>query len=446
MHDSDTIAALATPQGRGGIAIVRVSGERAQALLRALFQPCPQEIQSHLMMYGHIVYREQTLDECMAVLMRAPRSYTREDVVEFHLHGGAYVAQSVLDALFSLGARPAEAGEFTKRAFLNGRIDLSRAEAVMALINAQGERAARAAIKQLDGGVSVFAHDMQRRATDILAGITAALDFPDEIDEREAAGDVRQKARGLAEALERACDERGARLLTHGLDVALCGLPNVGKSSLLNALLRENRAIVTDLPGTTRDIVSGSMTLNGVPVHLSDTAGIRESAEPVEREGVSRARDAIRRADLSLLVLDAQRAPCQEERALFGTLPADARAVVVNKTDLHAADDAVMSAFDAPTFVVSTKTGEGLDALKAFIASRAALPRQDALTAARHIALARKAAQSLYAADAALQKNAPLDLAALDIQEALERLCEMTGDNVTDQLLDDVFSTFCIGK
>lgn len=442
VYENDTIAALATPPGQGGIAIVRVSGEAARSCFEALFRPAGrQQIESHRLLYGRL-YDEtgRMIDECMAVLMLAPRSYTREDVAEFHVHGGEQVARQALNALYALGARPAEAGEFTRRAFLNGRIDLSRAEAVMRLIQAQGEQASRAALRQLTGGVSAFVHSVQQQVVDLTAGVAVALDYPEEIDEAEAAADVAQRARALAQKLLSACDERAARLLETGLEVALCGRPNVGKSSLLNALLGEERAIVTSIPGTTRDVVQGSVLLGGLRVNLSDTAGIREAAEDVEAIGVKRARAAMQNADLVLLVLDGSQPLTPEDERLLRDTAELPRAVICNKADQGAAFtlDGALS--------VSAHTGQGLDALRALIAEKAGAMGEMPLTSARHMRLARQAAAQLQAAADALDAGEALDLAAIDLHAALSTLGGITGEQVDEQLLDSVFSQFCVGK
>lgn len=442
VYGNDTIAALATPPGQGGIAIVRVSGEAARTCFDALFRPAgKQKVESHRLLYGRLYDENQTLiDECMAVLMLAPRSYTREDVAEFHIHGGEQVARQALRALYALGVRPAEPGEFTRRAFLNGRVDLTRAEAVMRLIAAQGEQSARAALRQLNGGVSAFVRDIQGQVTALTAGVAAALDYPEEIAEEEAAGDAALKARDLARKLEDACDERAARMLDTGFDAVLCGRPNVGKSSLLNALLGEERAIVTDIPGTTRDVVRGSMLLSGMKINLSDTAGIREDAETVEAIGVRRARQAIESADLILLVLDASAPLTPEDEALTRDTEGLPRAVILNKIDQGLA-------FDWPGALrVSARTGEGMDALRALIADKARLTGEPPLTSARHIHLARQAARKLRGAAEALEGGLPLDLAAIDLQAALDDLGGITGERVDEKLLDSVFSQFCVGK
>ena len=441
-YPAGTIAALATPPGQGGIAIVRVSGAAARTCFDALFTPAGrQTVESHRLLYGHLHDGAGgPIDECMAVLMLAPRSYTREDVAEFHLHGGEQVARQALNALYALGVRPAEPGEFTRRAFLNGRIDLSRAEAVMRLISAQGEQAARAALRQLEGGASAFVRQVQQQVADLAAGVAAALDYPEEIEEAEAAGDAARRARQLAQTLLSACDERSARLLDSGFDVALCGRPNVGKSSLLNALLCEERAIVTDIPGTTRDVVRGSVILNGLRVNLSDTAGIRDQAEAVEAIGVQRARAAMRQADLVLLVLDGSAPLTPEDRRLLAESEGLPRLILCNKADRGAAFPL------EGALRVSAKTGQGMEDLRARIARAAGQVGESPLTSARHMALARRAAAQLKDAADALDRGAPLDLAAIDLNWALATLGGITGERVDEQLLDSVFSRFCVGK
>ena len=441
MIEKDTIAALATPSGRGGIAIVRISGDQAEEILGALFRP-QREFESHRMYYGHIEHGGEIIDECMAVVMRAPNSYTREDVVEIHLHGGEWAAEGALAAAYALGARPAQPGEFTRRAFLNGRIDLSQAEAVMQMISAEGERAARAAVRQLSGGASAFIREAQAKLLSLLAGVEAAIDYPDEIEESEAVGQLREGALTLAQTLENACDERGARLMEKGLEVVLCGRTNVGKSSLLNRLLAEERAIVTDIPGTTRDIVRGSVLLGGLRVNLSDTAGLRESDERVERIGIDRARQAMENADVAVLVLDGAGERTIEDDELIARVQGMPHLYVVNKGDLPMRFDT--SGLDCLT--VSAGTGEGVEALSRAIAAFGAGAGQTELTQARHMRLAREAAGALREAAAGCARGDAIDLIAVELHEALNALSRVTGDQVDEKLLDDVFSRFCVGK
>lgn len=440
--EKTTIAAIATPPGKGGIAIIRLSGPLAEDLLKKVFIPASayNAFVSHYLMYGQAVVKDRMLDECMAVLMKAPRSYTREDVAEIHLHGGEYIGSVLLHALWQLGAKPALAGEFTKRAFLNGRIDLSRAEAVMQLIEASGEQAAKAAVRDLKGGASEFIKQAQDELTDILSGVAAALDYPDEIEEAEAAGDILPRIRSIAGRLSAACDERSARILDKGLEVAIVGRPNVGKSSLLNCLLDEQRAIVTDEAGTTRDIVRGSIILNGIRVNLSDTAGIRESAHKVEQIGIQLARQSMQTADLVLAVFDRGMPMTQEDREILNLAKKQPYLLVLNKSDLPIRPE-------WPGGInISTITGEGLNELKAAIINMAGHPGEGELTLLRHMQLAGEAASSLLEADDAIEKGEPLDLVAIHLHEALYTLGEVTGEQVTDALLDKVFSSFCVGK
>ena len=334
-RQNDTIAAIATPPGEGGIAIVRISGARAGEFLHAAFRPAHRgEMKHGQMRYGTLTDPAGApIDEVMAVFFRAPRSYTREDVAEIHLHGGTMCARAAMERLLSLGARAAEPGEFTYRAFMNGRVDLSEAEAVMGLIGARSQAARRASIRQLRGGVSAPIGRMREELTGLLAKIEAATDFPDEIDEDVTAKDVREGASRIRDELSRAADGRRARIVRDGASVVLCGRPNVGKSSLMNALLSADRAIVTDIPGTTRDVLTESFEIGGVRYQLSDTAGIRETADAIEKIGVTRARDALRDADCVLLVLDSSAPLTPSDQSMLAAR--DERYItVLNKSDL----------------------------------------------------------------------------------------------------------------
>ncbi len=352
-RQNDTIAAIATPPGEGGIAIVRISGARAGEFLRAAFRPAHRgEMKHGQMRYGTLTDPAGApIDEVMAVFFRAPRSYTREDVAEIHLHGGSMCARAAMERLLSLGARAAEPGEFTYRAFMNGRVDLSEAEAVMGLIGARSQAARRASIRQLRGGVSAPIGRMREELTGLLAKIEAATDFPDEIDEDVTAKDVREGASRIRGELSRAADGRRARIVRDGASVVLCGRPNVGKSSLMNALLSADRAIVTDIPGTTRDVLTESFEIGGVRYQLSDTAGIRETADAIEKIGVTRARDALRDADCVLLVLDSSAPLTPSDQSMLAAR--DERYItVLNKSDLapaaHSANPTASGAASAP--------------------------------------------------------------------------------------------------
>ena len=439
----DTICAVATAEGQGGVAIVRVSGKRSRELLEAIFQPArANSLEGRHLAYGHAVYKNEIIDEVLAVFMAAPATYTREDMAEIHCHGGSVCARRVIDALIASGARPAEAGEFTKRAFLNGRIDLAEAEAVMALIGADSEVAARAGLRQLEGGVSGFVKDNVKKIRDMLALIEACIDFPDEVDEADVAARVRAGAVAARDDLLSRIDERGARLIREGASIVLAGRPNVGKSSLMNALLRQERAIVTDIPGTTRDVLTESVMIGGVRAQLSDTAGQRETDDPIERIGVSRAEAAMARADIVLIVIDDAGEMTDEDRALLAR--ADERAVIcLNKCDLPGEKIEIPGAIH-----LSARTGEGVDDLAEELSRRliAARPEAACLTAQRHIALARAACEALDRAIEAIDNELSTDMVAIDLMAALGELCDITGENASEAVIDSVFKNFCVGK
>lgn len=447
----DTIAAIATAPGQGGVSIVRISGPEAERILMTIFRPAGKKntvLISHMLTYGHAMDGADPVDECMAVIMRAPRSYTREDVCELHLHGGSYACQKVLELCIEHGARLADPGEFTRRAFLNGRIDLSQAEAVMELIAAQGDKAHQAAMRQLQGGASAFIRQAADELYSIQAGAAACIDYPEEISDEEAAGDLLPRLRKLIAELSAACNERAARILRTGLNVALCGKPNAGKSSLLNALTGEDRAIVTAIPGTTRDIVQGDMLLDGCVIHLTDTAGLHDTEDVVEKIGVDRARKAIEQADALLLVLDQSQPLTPDELVLLPQIDPAHTAILLNKSDLPAALTAAEAESllpAAPVIVLSAHDPDSLSPVKEFLRRQAASADALTLTQPRHLAAARRAVHHLTDA-AHTMEIATIDLAAVDLQAAQMALAEITGDQVEEKLLDKVFSEFCVGK
>lgn len=448
----DTIAAIATARGEGGIAIVRISGEKAGEILSSMFRPAVKrgKYESHRMMYGRAVdFEGETLDEVMAVMMRAPYTYTREDVAEIHCHGGRLCASAVLSRALELGARMAEPGEFTRRAFMNGRIDLTRAEAVMQLIGANAQAAARASLRQLEGGVSGFVKKASDDITGILAMIEAATDFPEEVEEEAAAERIVSELSTVIADIRARCDVRHARLLREGASIVLAGRPNVGKSSLMNALLNQERAIVTDIPGTTRDVLTERVSFGGVLAELSDTAGQRDTSDPIEKIGVDRARRATESADVLLIVVDAAEPLTSEDEALIRG--ADGRAIIcLNKTDLTpAVTRGMIEAMTGATICeLSAQKGWGMDALIGEITRRIASgDEQDGmLMAQRHIELAQRAADLLQSGVDAIRSGMPLDTAAIDLREAMAVLGQITGQDVTEEVIDRVFSTFCVGK
>ncbi|HEX3272973.1 MAG TPA: tRNA uridine-5-carboxymethylaminomethyl(34) synthesis GTPase MnmE [Ktedonobacterales bacterium] len=474
LDTGETIAAIATPPGVGGVGIVRVSGPDAFAIGRRLFQPASERAEepvSHLLTYGSIIdpATGEPLDDVLVAFLRAPHSYTGEDTVEINAHGGPLVLQRILTAALSLGARSARPGEMTLRAFLNGRIDLAQAEAVLALINAETDAGRRLAYRQLRGEISARVHSAREAALNALARIEAHIDFP---DEEVPPPDPVELARFVAEA-QKTVDEllagsaRG-RVLAQGARVAILGRPNVGKSSLLNALLGDERAIVTSIAGTTRDTVEERAILGGVAVHLVDTAGLTETDDPIERIGVQRSRSAAREADLLLLVIDssagvtrADRDVAEELRALRaedaddGTESLDATPVLVvaNKADLHSTlrtGEVDHLWPGAPIVSVSCMTHKGLEELAEAV-GRLALggelhPADLAVSSARHQDALRRAGEYLRAAQQTLGDKLPLDFVSTDLRAALAALGEITGEAATDDLLDHIFAEFCIGK
>ncbi len=399
------------------------------------------------MAYGSLRDGSETVDECMAVLMRAPRSYTKEDVAEIQLHGGSYVVNRALGLCLEKGARLAEPGEFTRRAFLNGRIDLSRAEAVMEMITAREEQEHKAAVRQLNGGASSFIRGFADELADLQAGLAACIDYPEEISDEEGAGTLREGLEQLISRLEGAMDEHASRLIHEGLQVALFGRPNVGKSSLLNALLGEERAIVTDIPGTTRDTVCGEMTVGGVRVVITDTAGIHETEDPVERIGVERSEKARKQADTALLVIDGSEKLTPEDLELIRKYE-EPGAIVTNKSDLPAAvseEDIRKIRPDAVCFTICAKEPESLKPILAYLRQFAEVSDRIALTQPRHLDAARRAVSHMKDALATLENYTP-DVAATDLQAAQNALSEITGENADEKLLDRIFSRFCVGK
>ncbi len=450
MNPADTIAAIATPPGEGGLAVIRISGAAALSVANRCFRggsrgiPLDQ-VPSHTVHHGWIIRGEAVVDEVLATVLRAPRTYTREDTVEVGCHGGVLVSRRVLEAVLAAGARLAEPGEFTRRAFVNGRLDLAQAEAVADLIHARTERSARVALAQLQGHLSGKIHEARDALMLVLAHVEAHLDFPDE-DIEPSTG--RLLAARMRDALElvrgilRTSHE--GRILRTGLRVAIVGLPNAGKSSLLNRLLGEDRAIVTPVAGTTRDTLEETASVRGWPIVLVDTAGVREGADEVEVEGIRRARLAAERAELLLHVVDASRGWAADDDALRAELGAARTVVVWNKADIG-----VPPGGDGVT--ASCLSGDGIDALRDRIAMEAAGGRESAAgdeiaIGARHRDALARGAAAMERAIAAMESGVPLDLLALEIRVAANAVGEVVGKTATDDLLDTIFSAFCLGK
>ena len=451
----DTIAAVATAPGRGAIGIIRISGPEALAIAARLFRgpQDPKEMAAGRMAHGYLEAEGIRLDEVLCLVMRAPKSYTGEDVVEFHCHGGPIPLRLVLSAVLREGARPAAPGEFTRRAFLAGRLDLAQAEAVADLIASETELAARAALAQLEGGLSHELGALRRKLAEQMARLEAAIDFADEEDvpadlPAELAGALRAAEDELGRLIEKA--EQGRRF-REGARVVIAGRPNVGKSTLMNALLRADRVIVTDSPGTTRDVVEDMIVLGQIPIRLFDTAGLREGGSAAERIGVTRARDIIATADLVLFMLDGSVSLSSEDRALISEVKSPCR-LVVNKSDLPAVVTAkeIEELATRPALRVSALRGDGLSELEKAMADQllagASSQETPLITNLRHAQALQSARASLQRAWLAHQQGLSPEFIVSDLRLALEALGRITGETATEEILDIIFSRFCVGK
>ena len=445
-YHHDTIAALATAQGMGGIAVIRISGEEAKGALEKCFRTS-QILTSHRLCYGHVLDSTgAVIDETMAVFMRAPHTYTREDVCEIHCHGGSIQVRRILERLFELGVKPAQPGEFTKRAFMNGRLSLSQAEAVMALIGSSSQAQARSAMRQIQGSVSRAIDKMAVELARLISLIEAGNDFPEEIDEQATESELIASIDQIIHQLTVICDPKRARIVRDGFHVAIVGRPNTGKSSLLNALCEEQRAIVSQQAGTTRDVLRENIEIKGIPITLNDTAGQRDTDDEVEKIGVTRARQIEQSADLVLMVLEASDAISAEEIKTLKN--ADERyVVIVNKTDLAQVLD--LSGFENLEKIhISAMTGAGIDALKNMIAKKAGdgLSNNDQMTVRRHVDAALDAITSLQMAKKTIEKGFSHDVCAIDLSLALEKLMLINGQSATETVISQIFSNFCVGK
>lgn len=456
MYIRDTIAAVSTPPGNGGIGIVRVSGSSASNIAESLFKPVKSGgLQSHRFYFGTVSDPRsgELVDELMAVLMRAPRSYTREDVFELHCHGGMLVVERILSLVLSCGARLADPGEFTRRAFLNGRIDLVQAEAVMDIINCKTNEALNLAQNLRGGALSVKMEAIRALLLNALAMIEAYIDFPeDDLGETDtnSIGAAVNTAREKISELLAGFDE--GRILREGISVLIVGKPNAGKSSLLNRLLNENRAIVTHIPGTTRDIIEETLNIGGLPVRLLDTAGIRHTDDMVEQQGIGRTLEKISLADLILFVMDSSRPLEREDLMICDALSGCKQIVVRNKSDLP--PELVLPDFllTLPQIAISAGTGAGVSDLKAMVRAvfmgNTIHDRREyvAISRTRHRDALVSADTTLHNVSTGLLSGIALELLAVDLRDALSRIGSVTGQTTTDDVLDAVFSSFCIGK
>jgi len=445
----DTIAAIATAPGVGAIHVIRLSGPTAIDLADGLFQGANlRQSESHKVHYGHIVHQGEVLDEVLLTVFRAPRTFTAEDVVEISAHGGTYVASRILEALVAVGARLAEPGEFTRRAYLNGRIDLTQAEAIKDIIEAKSASQLSIAQSALSGTLRKQVEAMQSDLLDTIAAIEVHIDYPEYDDAETVTTDLAlTKATLLKKAIDQAIESAATgTILREGIKTVIVGTPNVGKSSLLNSLLKEDKAIVTDISGTTRDLIEGEFRLGSLLIRLIDTAGIRETSDTVEKIGIERTKKAMSEADLILLVLDRSRLLTKDDEALLAMTKGRKRILVGNKSDLD-----VRLELENETIVpVSARNGIGLDKLEAAVKEALRLPQNEdpgrLFANVRHIGKLREASAALGEAIASATSKLPVDMVEIDLKHAWTALGSITGEQATDDLIEALFSKFCLGK
>lgn len=451
--EHDLIAAIATAPGQAGIAVVRISGDNALLALKKIFMH-DGEYESHKLYYGKVVSAGKVIDYAMAAFMKAPHTYTGDDTAEIFCHGGYAVSQAVLSAALNAGCRMADAGEFTKRAFLNGRMDLSQAEAVSDLIAANAELAAQTALNALSGRIKTQVASMRETLLDFLAKIEVCIDYPEDDVEQQTADTIIPKINKILSELQTLLDtSRRGRIYKEGLFVAIAGRPNVGKSSLLNAVMGESRAIVTTTPGTTRDTLEADVEINGLEVKLVDTAGIRKSQDEIERLGVERAADAIDKADIILFVIDNFEGIKDEDLKIYKTIKNKPHLIVVNKMDTGKSvkEDDVKKAFSGSEYIfISALNHTNIVKLENkifdFVGVHEIGRNETVLSNVRHIEAIKAAKSYLEEALKAFKSKMPIDMASIDIKAAWHALGEVTGETVDEQIVERIFSKFCVGK
>lgn len=455
----DTIAAVATAYGEGGIGIIRISGEKSLDILNDIFEFGGEtdKIISRRMTYGKIVDKENNsiIDEVLAVYMKGPKTYTAEDVVEINCHGSTVSLRKTLALVLRKGARMAEPGEFTKRAFLNGRLDLSQAEAVIDIIKAKTDKSFDVAISQLEGGLSLKIMEIRQKLLDLLVDITVNIDYPDEDIEEMTYDKLEENIMLIGDMIEKLLSTASTgRMIREGIRVAIVGKPNVGKSSLMNGLLREARAIVTEIPGTTRDTIEEAVSIRNIPVYLVDTAGIRDTSDKVERLGIEKSKEAFNNADFVIFIIDGSRELSKEDIEIAQHLEGRKSLVLINKNDLPRAfdNDAVMNLIpDAQIIETSLLNEEGIGDVEDFIerlvyGGEISQKGSMMVNNVRHIELLEKSRDSLRDALNMTVAKEALDFIEVDVKNAYERLGEIIGETVSDDIIDEVFARFCLGK
>ncbi|HHV6162719.1 TPA: tRNA uridine-5-carboxymethylaminomethyl(34) synthesis GTPase MnmE [Staphylococcus aureus] len=458
--DLDTITSISTPMGEGAIGIVRLSGPQAVEIADKLYKGkhLLNDVPSHTINYGHIIDPEskEVIEEVMVSVLRAPKTFTREDIIEINCHGGILTINRVLELTMTYGARMAEPGEFTKRAFLNGRIDLSQAEAVMDFIRSKTDRASKVAMNQIEGRLSDLIKKQRQSILEILAQVEVNIDYPEYDDVEDATTEfLLEQSKEIKQEINRLLDTGAqGKIMREGLSTVIVGKPNVGKSSMLNNLIQDNKAIVTEVAGTTRDVLEEYVNVRGVPLRLVDTAGIRETEDIVEKIGVERSRKALSQADLILFVLNNNEALTQEDYTLYEVVKNEDVIVIVNKMDLEQnidINEVKDMIGDTPLIQTSMLKQEGIDELEIQIRDLffgGEVQNQDMTYASnsRHISLLKQARQTIQDAIDAAESGVPMDMVQIDLTRTWEILGEIIGETASDELIDQLFSQFCLGK
>ena len=448
----NTIAAISTPAGNGGVGIIRISGNDSLKIIDRIFKPVKKgEIRPFSFKLGHIYDEDgKVIDQVLVSYFKAPKSYTGEDVCEINCHGGNVSMKKILETVLKNGAVMAEGGEFTKRAFLNGKLDLTQAEAVIELINSKSEKESRASIKQLDGKLGQEIRNIENEIVGLLADIEANIDYPEyeDIEEvrREKIVEVLRNQIEKLSKLEKSFES--GKILKNGVLTAIVGKPNVGKSSLLNALLKEDRAIVTEIPGTTRDTIEEYVTIKGISLRLMDTAGIRKTSDIVENIGVEKSKKALEEAELVLLLIDGSVGVTEEDEKIYNEIKNKPHILIINKTDLECKE---INISDENTVRISTKTGDGLEQLENKIEELFNVKNLDTeneiiITNIRHKDLISKTINGLNSAIEAIETGIPIDMISINIKDAIKSLGEMLGESVSEDVLNKIFEKFCVGK
>lgn len=454
---SHTIAAIATATGESGVGIIRISGTEAYNIGEKIFRSKGKtrfkDFKDRTIHFGTIVDEKgREIDEALVLIMKRPHSYTAEDILEIQCHGGRQSVSDILKLVLRSGARLARAGEFTQRAFMNGRIDLVQAEAVMDVIQAKSSKGLSTALSQLEGRLSGIVADMRTELTDFITRLEVTVDYPEEDLEDIVVHDLEKTMRCMMERMEQMLkDSSKGRIIRDGMTVAIAGAPNAGKSSLLNYLLAEDRAIVTDIPGTTRDALEEWVSIQGIPFRLVDTAGIRETTDTVEAIGVTKARNYIETADTVLILKDRTQPFSDEDKALINSVPDGKGAIVLTKSDLKPLLECKdLEVYGLPVFSLSSKTGDGISLLEEYLVSRSgesgAGENEVLLSNMRHIELMRQSLNALKRAEETMYAGMPTDLILVDLREAWELLGAVTGETVQDDMVGEIFSRFCLGK